>query len=66
MIKSGMDGKLFDRIRSMYDNIKLRAKCMSSLSDLFTCDVGLLQGEIISPFLFALFIIDIDQIYKII
>ena len=65
-MKSGMDGKLFDHIRSMYDNIKLRVKCMNSLSDLFTCDVGLLQGQIISPFLFALFIIDIDQIYKII
>ena len=57
---SGIDGKLFDLIRSMYDNIKPRVKCMSSLSDLFSCDVGLLQGEIISPFLFALFINDIE------
>ena len=60
MIKSGIDGKLFDIIRSMYENIKLRVKHVSSLSDLFSCDVGLLQGEIISPFLFALFINDIE------
>ena len=60
MIKSGIDGKLFDIIRSMYENIKLRVKCLSSLSDVFSCDVGLLQGEIISPFLFALFINDIE------
>ena len=60
MIKSGIDGKLFDIIRSMYENIKLRVKCLSSLSDLFSCDVGLLQGEMISPFLFASFINDIE------
>ena len=60
MIKSGIDGKLFDLIRSMYDNIKLKVKCISSLSDLFSCEVGLLQGEIISPFLFALLINDIE------
>ena len=60
MINSGIDGKLFDIIRSMYENIKLRVKYISSLSDLFSCDVGLLQGEIISPFLFALFINDIE------
>ena len=41
MIKSGIDGKLFDLIRSMYDNIKLKVKCMGSLSDLFSCDVDL-------------------------
>ena len=44
----------------MYDNIKLRVKCMGCLSDLFSCDVGLLLGETISPFLFALFINDIE------
>ena len=44
----------------MYENIKLRVKYVGSLSDLFSCDVGLLQGEIISPFLFALFINDIE------
>ena len=36
----------------MYDNITLRVKCMSSLSDLFSCDGGL--------FLFALFINNIE------
>ena len=33
---------------------------MESLFDLFLCHVGLLQWEIISPFLFALFINDIE------
>ena len=33
---------------------------MGSLSDLFSCDVGLLQGEIISSFVLALFINNIE------
>ena len=60
LIKCGIDGKVFDIIRSMYANIKLRVKCLNSLSDLYSCDVGLLQGEIMSPFLFSLFINDIE------
>ena len=60
LIKCGIDGKVFDIIRSMYANIKLRVKCLNSLSDLYLCDVGLLQGEIMSPFLFSLFINDIE------
>lgn len=56
LIKCGIDGKVFDIIWSMYANIKLRVNCLNSLSDLYSCDVGLLQGEIMSPFLFSLFI----------
>ena len=61
MIKCGIDGKLFSLIQSLYANIKLRVKCFNSLSDLYTCDVGLLQGEIMSPFLFSLFLDDIES-----
>ena len=60
MIKCGIDGKLFNVIQSLYANIKLRVKCFNTLSDLYTGDVGLLQGEIMSPFLFSLFLDDIE------
>ena len=33
---------------------------MSSLSDLFSSNVGLLQGEITSPIMFSLFVNDIE------
>ena len=56
IIKCRIDGKLLNIIQSLYENIKLRVRCFNSLSDLFTCDVGLLQGETMSPFLFSLFI----------
>ena len=48
-------------IRSLYENIKLRVKSLNSLSDLYTCDEGLLQGEILSPFLFSIFLSDIEM-----
>ena len=60
MIKCGIDGKLLDLIQSMYESVKLRVKCVNSLSDLYSCDFGLLQGEIMSPFLFSFFQADID------
>ncbi|KAH3701688.1 hypothetical protein DPMN_076680 [Dreissena polymorpha] len=60
MIRSGVDGKLMTIIRSMYDEVKLQVKHMSSLSDLFSSNVGLLQGEITSPIMFSLFVNDIE------
>ena len=44
----------------MYDEVKLRVKHMNSVSDLYKCNVGLLQGETISPILFSLFVNDIE------
>ena len=35
-------------------------KNFNSLSDFFKCDVGLLQGEVFSPFLFSLFVNDLE------
>ena len=34
---------------------------MNSLSDLYICEVGLLQGEILSTFLFSIFLNDIEM-----
>jgi len=60
MIRSGVDGKLMAIIRSMYNEVKLQVKHMNSLSDLFSSNVGLLQGEITSPIMFSLFVNDIE------
>ena len=54
-IKCVIDGKILKIIGSLYSSIKLRVKHLSSLSDLYSCDFGLLQGEILSPFLFSIF-----------
>lgn len=61
MIKSGLDGKLFDVIRSIYSDVRSCVKSFSTLSEFFKSDVGLLQGEVLSPFLFSLFINDLES-----
>lgn len=61
MIRAGIDGKLFRVIRSLYDDVKLCVKHMNSLSDFYNSDIGLLQGEIMSPILFSIFVNDIEM-----
>ncbi len=45
----------------MYSNIKSRIKNMNALSDSFTCNLGVRQGESLSPFLFSLYLNDIEE-----
>ena len=61
LIHAGIDGKLFRTIRSLYADVSLRVKCLTSFTDVFSCDIGLLQGEIMSPILFSLFLNDIEM-----
>ena len=60
LIKCNLNGKIFSVIRSMYEDIKLCVKTFNNISDFFSSDIGLLQGEISSPILFALFMNDIE------
>ena len=61
LIKSGVDGKVLCLIRSMYKEVKSCVRHLNTLSELFDCNIGLMQGEICSPLLFALFISDIEN-----
>ena len=45
----------------MYNQAKSCVKHFGTLSDFFKCDVGLLQGEVLSPILFSLFLNDIEM-----
>ena len=60
LIRQGINGKLFSVIRTLYDEVKLCVKHMNSVSDLYNCNVGLLQGKTISPILFSLFVNNIE------
>ncbi len=60
LIKCGVNGKLFAVIRSLYNDVKSCVRHMNTLSDFFSCEVGLMQGEIMSPFLFSMFLNDIE------
>ena len=60
LIKDGIDGKMFNMLRSMYKEIKLGVKHLNNVSDFFDSNIGLLQGEITSPILFSFFINDLE------
>ena len=61
LVKSGITGKLYDVIVNMYSNIKSCVSINGHLSDYFVSVNGVRQGENLSPFLFALFINDIEE-----
>ena len=61
MMKSGITGKLSNIIVNMYDNIKSCVSVNGELSEYFLTLNGVRQGENLSPFLFALFINDIEE-----
>ena len=46
----------------MYNNVKPCARGGNSSSEYFNCEVGLKQGEVMSPSLFSLFIEDLDDV----
>ena len=60
LLKQGLNGKVFQIIRSIYSDVKSCVKNFGSISEFFDSNVALLQGEVISPFLFSLFINDLE------
>ena len=61
LLKFGVRGKMLNIIRSMYSNVKSRIKYNNSVSDEFTCLLGVRQGESLSPFLFSMYLNDIEE-----
>ena len=61
LIQSNISGKLFNVIKSMYANIKSRVSNDGMMSDFFPSEVGVRQGENLSPILFALFVNDLQN-----
>ena len=48
----------------MYSGVKSRVKYCKQLGDSFTCMLGVRQGECLSPFLFAMFLNDVENVIK--
>ena len=61
LIKLGVRGKILNVVMSMYKHIKSRVKLDGNISVGFNCDLGVRQGECLSPFLFAIYLNDLED-----
>ena len=60
LLKLGVNGKIFDIVKSMYTNLKTRVFSNGIKSEPFTNSLGVRQGECLSPFLFSMYLNDLE------
>ena len=61
LIKIGVRGRMLDIIKSIYSTVKSRVKNNNTLSESFSCNIGVRQGECLLPILFAMYVNDLEQ-----
>ena len=59
LISHGINGKLMSVIFNLYHHAKSCVRANGKMSDYFTCNVGVRQGENLSPLLFAIYLNDL-------
>ena len=59
-----INGKCLNLIKNMYANIKSRIKNKDGVSPFFECCTGVRQGENLSPFLFSIFLNDLEHYFN--
>lgn len=64
LYKNGVSTKIIRLIRNLYGNAKAKVKIGNTLSAPIDITEGVLQGDALSPFLFALFINDIEEFFR--
>jgi len=60
LLSNGINGKILQVVYNMYDQAKSCVKKGQTLSKLFACQVGVRQGENLSPLLFAIYLNDFE------
>ena len=61
LIRVGVTGKLLCLIKSLYENVKSCIKHNGFLTEFFHPKYGLLQGEVMSPILYSLYVNDFEM-----
>ena len=60
-MKNQINGKCFNVVYNLYKDIKSKVTTQQGSSNYFTCNVGERQGENLSPFLFSIFLNDLEM-----
>ena len=60
LLDKGINGNVFRVIKNMYDNAKSCVVLKGCTSEYFTCDMGVRQGENLSPLLFSIYLADLE------
>lgn len=63
LTECNINGKCYDLIKNMYSNIKSCVMVNGDKTNFFNCNVGLRQGENLSPFLFTVFLNDLESFF---
>lgn len=58
---NGFKGKCYNLIKNLYEDIKSKVSTREGNTDLFDCTIGVRQGENLSPFLFSIFLNDLED-----
>lgn len=61
LLNNSINGKFFNVINNMYKNIKSYISHNGQISDTFTSEIGLRQGENLSPVLFSMYLNDLQS-----
>ena len=61
LIACNINGKIMKLIYNIYQNTKACVKLNNTISHSFRCNIGVRQGDNLSPLLFALFINDFEE-----
>lgn len=61
LLKNNINGNIFTVILNMYKNAKSCVKEQTLKSGLFACNMGVRQGENLSPLLFSIFLNDFEE-----
>jgi hypothetical protein len=61
LLSTGINGKIFNVVKSMYKTAKSYIKHENYTGFTFNCEIGVRQGENLSPLLFALYLNDLED-----